>query len=73
MAAEVADGGDEPVRVGEGERSRGGDEHGEEWEGVEGSAWHHPKRPGPSGKQEVVGRVLACGGHARAVLLAVGR
>ena len=34
VAAVVVSGGDEPVRVGERERSRGGDEHGGEWERV---------------------------------------
>ena len=37
MAAVVASGGDEPVRVGERERSRGGNEHGGEREGSRGA------------------------------------
>lgn len=64
VAAVVASGGDEPVRVGERERSRGGDEHGGEREGVEGSAWLLRGRPGRSGKQEVAGV------RGRALLLA---
>ena len=69
----VASGGDEPVRVGERERSRGGDEHGGEWERVEGSAW---RRLDASGMKQAgrrwPGHVLARASHAL-VLLARAR
>ena len=59
----------EPFGGGERERSRGGDEHGGEWEKVEGSACR-PRVP-PAASREAGGgrRVLARGGRARAILL----
>ena len=53
------------------ERSRGGDEHGGEWERVEGSAWRRQRRPGRRGGKQAGWRwrAWACVRRAHALVL----
>ena len=68
----VASGGDEPVRVGERERSRGGNEHGGEREGSRGARGVSGDVQGEAASRRWPGRVPACGEHTPRVLLARG-
>ena len=72
MAAVVASGGDEPVRVGERERSRGGNEHGGEREGSRGARGVSGDVQGEAASRRWPRRVGAHGGHTPLVLLARG-
>ena len=75
MAAAMANGvgGDGSARLWGGERDRGGDEDERRARGTRMMHGVVQTRRGSGGKQEVAGRVLARGGHKRAVLLAGGR
>jgi len=64
----VASGGDEPVRVGERERSRGGNEHGGEREGSRGARGVSGDVQGEAASRRWPGRVGARVGHTRVLL-----